>query len=99
MKSKMIHNTEAMTRVMQMEQYMDEVFKTLKSNPNAVKEKEEIRSKIEVLTEYLDGGQWLSDYECDERGELPANLKRGVLSQDALYNLLCEIEEMENNKS
>ena len=28
------------------------------------------------------------DYEADERGELPPDLKRGVLSQDALYNLL-----------
>lgn len=28
------------------------------------------------------------DYEADERGELPPDMKRGVLSQDALYNLL-----------
>ena len=28
------------------------------------------------------------DYEADERGELPPDLKRGVLSQDALYDLL-----------
>ena len=25
---------------------------------------------------------------CDERGDLPPDLKRGVLSQDALYDLL-----------
>ena len=30
------------------------------------------------------------DYEADERGELPPDLKRGVLSQDALYDLLEE---------
>jgi hypothetical protein len=29
-------------------------------------------------------------YEADERGELPPDLKRGVLSQDALYDLLEE---------
>ena len=48
---------------------------------------------IRELTVYMDGGQWLRDYAADERGELPADLKRGVLSQDGLYNLLTELEE------
>jgi len=51
--------------------------------------------KVRLLTAYMDGGQWLKDYEADERGELPQDLKRGVLSQDGLYNLLTEIEEYE----
>ena len=42
------------------------------------------------LREYYENGQWLLDYEADERGELPANLKRGVLSQDGLWDLLNE---------
>ena len=46
----------------------------------------------DALREYMDSGLWLSDYEADERGELPAELKRGVLSQDGLYELLGEIE-------
>ena len=41
------------------------------------------------LRDYYENGQWLLDYEADERGELPANLKRGVLSQDGLWNLLA----------
>ena len=45
--------------------------------------------KISLLREYMDSGLWLSDYEADERGELPEDLRRGVLSQDGLYNLLC----------
>ena len=40
------------------------------------------------LVEYYESGQWLRDYEADERGELPRDLKRGVLSQDGLWNLL-----------
>ncbi|MBR6376765.1 MAG: DUF4298 domain-containing protein [Oscillospiraceae bacterium] len=42
------------------------------------------------LEAYYSSGQWLEDYEADERGELPPDLKRGVLSQDALYDLLEE---------
>lgn len=90
----MRYNTEAIARIRQMEQYMDELLDVLKRNPEAIKNDEEVNKKIKVLTDYMDGGQWLSDYEADERGELPADLKRGVLSQDALYNLLCEIEEI-----
>ena len=42
------------------------------------------------LREYYENGQGLLDYEADERGELPATLKRGVLSQDGLWDLLNE---------
>ena len=49
--------------------------------------------KLRLLEEYYASGQWLQDYEADERGELPPDLKRGVLSQDALYNLLEGVSE------
>ena len=42
------------------------------------------------LTDYYLGGQWLADYQADERGELPADLKRGVLSEDGVWNLLTQ---------
>ena len=48
----------------------------------------------DALREYMDSGLWLSDYESDERGELPAELKRGVLSQDGLYDLLSEADKI-----
>ena len=44
--------------------------------------------KLRLLDEYYTSGKWQEDYEADERGELPPDLKRGVLSQDALHNLL-----------
>ena len=46
--------------------------------------------KLTLLDAYYTSGQWRDDYEADERGELPPDLKRGVLSQDALYDLLEE---------
>lgn len=48
--------------------------------------------KITALETYYTSGQWLEDYEADERGELPPDLKRGVLSQDALYDLLERVK-------
>jgi len=84
-------------RVRQMEQYMDEVAEALENNPGELKTNEDLRAKVEILTNYMDSGLWISDYEADERGELPRELKRGVLSQDGLYNLICDVEEFFGN--
>ena len=45
---------------------------------------EETRMKVRLLDEYYTSGEWQEDYEADEEGLLPADLKRGVLSQDGL---------------
>ena len=51
----------------------------------------ETRVIPDELRDYYTGGQWLRDYEAQERGELPRELKRGVLSQDGLWNLMEEL--------
>lgn len=48
----------------------------------------ELRDNVNTLAEYMESGQWKEDFEADERGELPHNIPRGVLSEDGLYNLL-----------
>lgn len=48
---------------------------------------------LSELQAYYTGGQWLRDYEMDERGELPADFRRGVLSQDGVYLFLCEARQ------
>nr|MBR4281128.1 DUF4298 domain-containing protein [Clostridia bacterium] len=45
-----------------------------------------------LLAAYMDSGDWLRDYEADEQGLVPRCMKRGVLSQDGLYNLVTEWE-------
>ena len=45
---------------------------------------------LRILEAYYTSGEWRDDYEADERGEIPPDMKRGVLSQDALYDLLDE---------
>ena len=52
-----------------------------------------IREMLEELIRYYESGQWLADYRLDEEGGLPPELKRGVLSEDGAYNLLCELGE------
>ena len=49
--------------------------------------------KLRLLDAYYTSSQWREDYEADERGELPPDLKRGVLSQDAMYDLLEDVKD------
>lgn len=79
-------------RVQKMEGYLDEILEFMEKYPNVVKQDSNIQDKLKILADYYENGQWLADYECDERGELPKNLKRGVLGQDTIYNLLGELE-------
>ncbi|MBR4809993.1 MAG: DUF4298 domain-containing protein [Bacteroidales bacterium] len=51
---------------------------------------ERVRKDLATLKEYEESGLWLQDYEADERGELPRDLKRGVLSQDGLDEVFEE---------
>jgi len=53
-----------------------------------------VRKDIATLREYEESGQWLQDYEADERGELPRDLKRGVLSQDGLDEVFEDVKSL-----
>ena len=80
-------------RIRKMEQYFDEVTEAVRLSRNLLYHDENIKNKLNELVVYYESGLWLQDYECDERGEFPSDLKRGVLSEDGLYNLLTEIED------
>lgn len=47
-----------------------------------------LKSELDRLTDYYTNGLWQHDYALDEKGLLPKDLKRGVLSQDGVYLLL-----------
>ncbi len=79
-------------RIQKMEAYFDEVVEALKKDSAILEKDASVKEKLQILIAYYENGQWLADYESDERGELPAELKRGILSQDGLYNLLSEIK-------
>ena len=50
--------------------------------------------EISKLENYLSSGDWLKDFEADEAGLIPEEIKRGVLSEDGLYDLLHEIDSL-----
>ena len=50
-----------------------------------------VRKDLATLAQYEDSKLWQEDYEADERGEIPQDLKRGVLSQDGLDELFSRM--------
>ena len=75
---------EVILRITRMEQLFDEV---LAMDPEERRDSEQLKE----LLDYYENSQWRQDYELDEQGLLPGQLKRGILSQDGLYNLLWEM--------
>ena len=86
---------ETIARVQKMEHYFDEILEVIRLNPKMLQNDVTIREKLKELIDYYEGGLWMQDYECDERGELPKDLKKGVLSEDGVYNLLTEVKLQE----
>jgi len=50
---------------------------------------------LSTLEAYYTSPAWRTDFEADEAGLLPSDLKRGVLSEDGIYNLLEDFKWVE----
>ena len=81
-------------RVSMMEDRFEKLTCALDRLDKAVGAYKDARCDLEMLKDYMDSGQWKEDYEADEAGLLPACLKRGVLSQDGLYDLLQDADKV-----
>ncbi len=78
--------TPQIRRVRKMEALLDEVL--------ASKDKEKVKPKLKRLFAYYFGQKWRKDFEADEKGLFPQDLKRGVLAEDTLYNLYTEYQDI-----
>lgn len=77
-------------RIKRMERYLEESSKAIEKMQEALVDYEKIQTEFRKLCDYYASTKWMSDYEDDEAGKLPKNLKRGVLSEDAVYDLIQE---------
>ena len=55
---------------------------------------EAAQEDIEALEDYYGSEEWKRDFADDEAGLLPKDLKRGVLSEDGIWNLLSDAGEL-----
>ncbi len=72
-------------------QKMEMCFDALQNTPSSHRDTACFRALLASFLQYYEGGQWLADFTLDEQGMLPRDLKRGVLSEDGVYNFLAEL--------
>ena len=85
---------EQIERIMYMEKALDTAKEAVCSLEKALEEYSAASDLLRELSAYYDGPQWRQDYEDDCAGKLPGDLKRGVLSEDAVYNLLSDHDRL-----
>ncbi len=81
-------------RIRKMESYLDEAGTAVAELTEAMDRYEKIQSKYYKLENYYGSSKWIDDFEADEAGKLPADLKKGVLSEDAVYDLITDHSEL-----
>ena len=57
-----------------------------------------IKEDIAELSKYYSSELWKLDFAADETGNLPPDLKRGVLSEDGIWNLLADYRKIQKKK-
>ena len=84
---------EQIERIRRMEQLFDLAKEAMEEPMMSLDTYEKAQKAIAVLSEYYGSKDWKQDYADDESGLLPKDLKRGVLSEDGIWNLLSDWQE------
>lgn len=77
---------EQLKRIAYYEELLNKGNKILKEYQSALEKYQEFQTKLLELEHYYGSEEWYEDLKADELGLI--NIPRGVLSQDAIYNLL-----------
>ena len=81
-------------RIKYMERQLNQLLAALHAMNKALSTLAKAHNAAQALSDYYGSAEWRKDFADDEAGRLPENLKRGVLSEDAVWNALQEYNEM-----
>lgn len=84
-------------RIEQMENLFDQSNEVIQRLRQAIDDFSALQPTIDELDNYYKT-KWRTDFKADEKGKLPADLKRGVLSEDGLWDLLEEYQQLKELK-
>lgn len=85
---------QQVARIRRMERHLNRLAAAVKRLEAALDKWEAVQDDIAALDEYYGSDLWRHDLADDEAGRLPADLKRGVLSEDGIWNLLADCKEL-----
>lgn len=73
-----------------MEQHLDRASQAVMRLSAALDDYAEAQEALHQLNTYYGSDEWKQDFADDEAGLLPNDLKRGVLSEDGIWNVLTD---------
>ncbi len=82
------------TRIREMEQRLTRALKVVRAMDSTLNAFELVQGDIRTLDEYYGSDDWKADLAADKAGLLPLTLKRGVLSEDGIWNLLEDNKDL-----
>ena len=81
-------------RIEYMEEILNEGTAAISALSQALADYVSLAPRLSELFDYYGSPLWFSDLAEDEAGNLPDDLARGVLSEDAVYNLIDENQQL-----
>ena len=84
----------AVRRISEMEAILYEALRRMEKAEEDPKALLDFQPEIKKLDEYYSSQDWKDDFALDEEGLLPKDLKRGVLSEDGIYDALERNKEL-----
>ena len=90
----MSDNKKQLARIRLMERHLNRATAAVKRLEAALDKWEDAQEAIAALEEYYGSDLWKQDLADDEAGRLPVDLKRGVLSEDGIWNLLTDARDL-----
>lgn len=82
-------------RITKMENILDELTIVVEKSDKVMNELVDSLKNLNTLKKYYES-QYMKDVMADKRNEIPQDLKRGVLSEDAVHMLLTDLFELSN---
>jgi len=73
--------------ISEMEEILNKHNDIISTLQDAVEEFKNHQEEYDKLSEYYSSEEYFKDLELDQNGEFPENLSRGVLTEDAVFDL------------
>ena len=86
--------TGQVERISEMEERLNRAAAAAEALSEALDRFVEVQEDIRTLEAYYGSSAWRRDFEDDEAGRIPKDLPRGVLSEDAVYDLMTDVQEL-----
>lgn len=80
--------------ICEMESILEKAAQMMDALEEKIEEYEAFQPEIRKLEAYYSSPQWKADFAADEAGQYPDQLKRGVLSEDGIWNILERNREL-----